>query len=186
MSPPYSTDFELSYDPGIEQMVLFGGYGNVDGNAVKNDVDLQRSDVDPASAGDESNLQRVRLPLSYDSALNEMILLTESGSGSPTSAMENWAYDGTNWALLDTLSGPSKRILAVMANDPASNQLVLFGGFSNSTGFTAGDTWRADVDASSPARLLVGRIRWRSLYLRSGPVPRLDGAAWCCSDLPSA
>jgi hypothetical protein len=149
VSPPYSADFELSYDPGIGQMVLFGGYGNMNGNALKTTWTYNGVTwAQPAPATSPPAAEQA--PMSYDAALNEMILLTESGSGSPTSAMESWAYDGTNWTLLDTLSGPSRRILTVMADDPASNQLVLFGGLNNTTSFTAGDTWTANATSALP------------------------------------
>ncbi len=52
---------------------------------------------------------------------------------------DTWTYNGTTWAQESPANSPSPRDSASMAYDPATSQLVLFGGYALSAFFA--DTW---------------------------------------------
>ena len=53
---------------------------------------------------------------------------------------DTWNWDGTTWTQLFPSNSPSERSDASMAFDPATNQLILFGGY-DSSGNVLNDTW---------------------------------------------
>ena len=69
-----------------------------------------------------------------------------------------WAWNGTTWTALSPASKPTARSDAVMAFDPASADMVLFGGAG--TGQYLGDTWTWNGTTwakQSPAKSPTGR-----------------------------
>jgi hypothetical protein len=73
---------------------------------------------------------------------------------------DTWTWDGSNWTLQTPAASPSARGGAVMATDPATGHVVLFGGDSTGGSTLLGDTWTWDGSnwtlqtpaASPPAR----------------------------------
>ena len=53
---------------------------------------------------------------------------------------DTWVFGGGTWALAHPLVSPPGRFLAQMAFDPATGQLLLFGGSANRTSDLA-DLW---------------------------------------------
>jgi len=53
---------------------------------------------------------------------------------------DTWIWDGTNWNLQNTPAGLAAR-RAPLVYDPATNNVVLFGGEGSYGGPTFGDTW---------------------------------------------
>jgi hypothetical protein len=53
---------------------------------------------------------------------------------------DTWSWNGTTWTQLNPSTSPSGRDSAAFVYDPATSQMILFGGFRG-TGFAPGDTW---------------------------------------------
>ena len=87
-------------------------------------------------------------PVAYDGATGQVMLF--GGLGSAANLNDTWAWDGTAWTQVadaadagctTTCTGsPRARAASMMAYDPASNQLILFGGDGGGIGFL-NDTW---------------------------------------------
>ena len=73
--------------------------------------------------------------------------------------MDTWTWNGTTWSQATPATSPSARIAASMAYDPATGNMVLFGGRANNFN-PLGDTWtwngttwsRVSPAMSPPAR----------------------------------
>lgn len=91
-------------------------------------------------------------------------LLTACGSGTGSSSHssagdlnDTWLWDGTDWRQVQTPKPPSPRVLASIAYDDATHDIVLFGGetddetaYLNDTWTWNGDTWTQRHPAHSP------------------------------------
>jgi hypothetical protein len=55
---------------------------------------------------------------------------------------QTWSWDGTNWVLLNPAKSPSARDGLGMAYDPATHEVVMFGGEVVSSGKELRDTWK--------------------------------------------
>ena len=116
----------------------------------------------PSSPGDRS-----ASVTSFDQATGEVMLfggLDDSGEGNLN---DTWAWNGTTWTqaadagdagCTDTCTdAPPPRAASSMAYDPASGQLILFGGgqgagsYMNDTWAWNGSTWTQVDDATDPA-----------------------------------
>jgi hypothetical protein len=76
--------------------------------------------------------------MAYDAATGNVILF--GGTGSDGTALgDTWSFDGTNWVELNPASSPSPRWNVSMTYDPATQMIVLFGGYDNGT--ASGETW---------------------------------------------
>jgi Putative Ig domain/IPT/TIG domain/Galactose oxidase, central domain len=131
----------MVYDPASNQLLLFGGY---DGVASPTDawawtgsawVPVSQSNPtgSPAPIADAA--------MAYDPALKLIALfggavVNPDGSTSATGAM--WVGNGFGWA--PSVGGPSPRTDASMGWDPATGQMVLFGG-QDGAGNALDDTW---------------------------------------------
>lgn len=91
--------------------------------------------------------------MAYDPALGNVVLFGGGGSTDrPCTAAQfgdTWTYNGTTWTQQSPTVSPSARQGAVMANDPATGELVVFGGGSlvggaGCHGVEFNDTWRYD------------------------------------------
>jgi hypothetical protein len=91
--------------------------------------------------------------MAYDAAIGKVVLWGGAGAGGYLA--DTWEWDGTTWSQLSLSGGPETRSGGAMAYDPASRQLVLFGGEDNQTQKLVGDTWTFDGSAwtrRSPSR----------------------------------
>jgi hypothetical protein len=166
-SPPARLYASMAYDPGSAQLVLFGGNGSGDVNfndtwawngttwsQVDDSADPGCSDSCASSPG-----ARDGASVAYDPATAQLVLFAGYGSGDRN---DTWAWNGTTWSQVDDsadpgcattcTSSPPVRFYASMAYDPATAQLVLFGG--QGTGSDLNDTWTWNgsswVEASPP------------------------------------
>ena len=77
---------------------------------------------------------------------------------------DTWAWNGTAWSQLTATASPSARTDSQMAYDPATGQVLLFGG---SNGSALGDTWAWNgttwaqlVPSTSPAAQYNGAMMY--------------------------
>lgn len=87
---------------------------------------------------------RVTAQLVYDDATNALLLFSgQEYTGAPP-LTDTWSWNGSIWTRLHPAHNPGPRNGAAIAYDPATRQVVLFGGISNAnSGGTPilGDTW---------------------------------------------
>jgi hypothetical protein len=104
--------------------------------------------------------------VAYDGATGEVMLFGGLGS-SFTPLNDTWAWDGTTWTQVADAAdagctttctdSPPARAASMMTYDPASNQLVVFGGDADGGDVNNNDTWTWDgtswsqvADSSDP------------------------------------
>ncbi len=103
---------------------------------------------------------RVAAAMAYDPATQQLVLFGGENNTGGGALGDTWSWNGSTWSELDPSTSPSARSNASMAYDPASGQLLLFGG-ENSSDQNFGDTWSwngstwVDLDPSTnpPARV---------------------------------
>ncbi len=103
--------------------------------------------------------------MAYDAATAQMVLFG-GGTQADVTSGDTWVATGTlgSWSEVAT-TGPSPRIEASMAYDPASGQVLLFGGvtLNDVSGTVLGDTWAWDGHT------------WKQVAT-TGPSPRLGAS----------
>lgn len=80
--------------------------------------------------------------MAYDPTTHQLVLfggMQLTGSSLSPLVADTWVWNGTTWTQLHPTASPPARGDASMALDPATNQLVLFGG--NGTAGFLNDTW---------------------------------------------
>jgi hypothetical protein len=170
-SPPARNVSMQAYDPATGQFVLFGG--NTASTAL-NDTWIwtgttwtQVDDTgDPGCTSTCTNSppKRYTAAMAYDPATSQLILF--GGQEGGTYGNDTWAWNGTTWTQVDDAgaagcvstcpSSPPIRQGPMLAWDPASAQMLLFGGFIsypsplNDTWTWNGSTWTQVDDAGDP------------------------------------
>jgi hypothetical protein len=182
-SPPARTEGSLAYDPKTGQLVLFGGYDAAQANLsdtwawTGTTWRREHPAAHPPAMHDTA--------LGYDPASRTLILFGGSTqfSGSPLNS-GTWAWTGTTWIRTKPAARPPAVSAAVLAEDPATGQLILFGGDTSSS-FTASDqtwqwtgtTWHQLHPRRSPPARFRASLAYdpatRSLILFSGYGPGL-------------
>ncbi|MGH9122627.1 MAG: Ig-like domain repeat protein, partial [Acidimicrobiales bacterium] len=84
---------------------------------------------------------RFSATMAYDTSSGSMVLFggAVTGPSGPVQVGDTWTWDGTNWTGLSPAASPPAREFASMDYDPATGNMVLFGGFGSSGNL--GDTW---------------------------------------------
>lgn len=107
---------------------------------------------------------RVNVPLVYDDVTNSLLLFSgQDYTGGPL-LVDTWTWDGSAWTQLHPAHHPISRSNAAIAYDPATRQVVLFGGGRNdNAGGTPilGDTWTwngSDWTQQHPANSPSARV----------------------------
>jgi len=149
VNPPGRVGAAIAYDAETHQVVLFGGHlafccDVVDDTWTWNGVTWteQHPPVSPPAMSGGS--------MAYDAATHQLILfgggrrlhapgspLKYSAVGPPLDG--TWTWNGTTWIELHPAVSPPPRAHAAMAYDPATREIVLFGGFG--PGGRLRDTW---------------------------------------------
>lgn len=103
--------------------------------------------------------------MAYDPALGELVLFGGYDSSTGQTVDGTWAFNGSTWTELSPATSPSARYGAQMAYDPATGQIVLFGGASGDSSATLNDTWTFDgsdwseeLPANSPPGTCLGSL----------------------------
>lgn len=136
----------MAYDPGRNQLILFGGLndrGDPTSNATwtwngSDWVELKP----PVSPG-----ARAYHSMAYNPISKRIMLFGGYGDRSQENWLYNdtWEWDGANWVRLQPAAAPPGRQFAAMAFDEARKEMVLFGGSieANTRGVFSylDDTW---------------------------------------------
>ena len=132
----------ISSDPATNDVVMFGGLSG--GLAVLGDTWVWNGTTstwsNPTNAGPTA---RHGAAMAYDPTTHDVVLFGGQGGGvSGAFLSDTWLWNGSTWAQPNPLPqvSPSARYGAAMAYDPATHDLVLFGGFDSTNG-VLGDTW---------------------------------------------
>ena len=139
-APPARYLASMAYDPASKELVLFGGLTN------------RGSELDDTWAWDGETWKKLApaaapparygASMAYDPATNQLVLFGGGGtpSGGSSTLDDTWAWDGATWKKLAPATAPTSRLEASMVDDPATNQLLLFGGWTEGLG-SLDDTW---------------------------------------------
>jgi Galactose oxidase, central domain len=155
-SPPARSDASMAFDQSTGQLVLFGGErsGLRLGDTWTYDGTTWTQQF-PAT----SPPVRDGASMAFDPATGELVLFGgRDGSGLLLRA-DTWTYDGTTWTQQFPATSPPARRFPSMDFDPATGELVLFGGYDgsprNDTWTYDGTTWTQQLPATSPPRSLA-------------------------------
>ncbi len=184
MSPSGRQYAAMAYDAATRQMVLFsGGIGG--GGPQSPDTWIWNGTNWSQATPRISPSAREGAVLAYDGATRQLVLFGgETGTNSGLLS-DTWTWDGANWIQLDPATSPPARYAASMTYDPATRQLVLFGGFGaadnsdnlNDTWTWNGTDWTPEHPATSPAARVNAGLAYNPhdagivLYGGTGPSP---------------
>ncbi len=147
-SPSVRQGSSMAFDPATGQFILFGG---TDNDSYLNDTwAWDGSTWTTLSPATSPSARRAR-SLAFNPAIGQLILFggySFRGYGNSGFLGDTWAWDGSTWTQLSPVTSPLARYLASMAFDPATGQLILFGGVGSS-GSLLNDTWELTVVADT-------------------------------------
>jgi N-acetylneuraminic acid mutarotase len=138
------------YDPRLEKIVVYGGIGrpNLDTKAVRYE-DMWSFDGTRWAKLDVTTTpgRRLGAPFAVDPTTGKLLLFGgllaegEDKTLTQTYVNDTWEWDGTakTWTRLSPIRSPYVRENAMLAWDPVTNEMVLFGGFAY--GFYRSDLW---------------------------------------------
>ncbi|MGA3149115.1 MAG: kelch repeat-containing protein [Acidimicrobiales bacterium] len=136
---PAVADASMAYDPAIGQMVLFGGttFNNPGGTWLFDGTTWTQAS--PTSSPPPLSFAS----MAYDPAIGQVVLFGGAGGPFGQGSSDTWTFNGTTWTQVLTPTSPPARQGASMAYDPATGQMVLFGGYrgTDTPGHVLGDTW---------------------------------------------
>ncbi len=163
----------MEFDPRAGKLLLFGGgiglYNNVDHPIANYDDTWLYDGVDWVEATvAQRPYARMDPAMAYDPVGQRMVI--SGGMQGAENVLywiigDSWAFDGTSWTVVGNGTAPT-RMRHAMAFDPASQQLVQYGGITyNPLGgvMPLSDTWTLDA---ADAWVLRG--------LEAGPLPRAE------------
>jgi len=182
-SPSARMDPGMAYDPVHQRVVLFGGQSGTSFDADTWTWDgttwtQQQPTLSPTA--------RLAPAMAWDAGQSRVVLFGGYEAIGIFYA-DTWAWDGTGWTELTANfvtagAGPSPRAGAMMADDPANDTVVMFGGTS-ATG-VLGDTWVwydgsgvGQWTQASPAVSPAARGSGRMAYSPTAKAPVLFGGA---------
>jgi hypothetical protein len=141
-SPSARNGYMMAYDPATRQLVLFGGGAGP--NSSQSDTWVWTGTTWTQLSPTTSPSGRTCSMMAYDPATKQLLLFGGDSATSVNRQLLNdtWVWTGTTWTQLSPATSPSARFGGVMAYDPATSQLVLFGGGASFTGtLKLNDTW---------------------------------------------
>lgn len=125
LSPSIRSDAVMAVNPTDGQLLLFGGSN---GNNSLNDTWTWDGEKWQELAPETSPSPSTQATLEVDPNSNKLLLYKTSSNSNEKN--ESWKWDGNNWILQtpSTYGQSPRRLGAVMARDPLTNKLLLFGG----------------------------------------------------------
>jgi len=159
-SPPALDAASMAYTPNGD-LFLYGG-------ALANGSDSNVTYFYHDNSWYEASVTASPPPLNYasmvyDPTLGDLVLFGGFDSASGQALDETWIYNGTTWTELSPSTSPPARYSAEMAYDPATEQVVLFGGNTETSAFDDtwtfnGTTWTEQQPSASPPADNGGRM----------------------------
>ena len=141
--PQPRVDHSMAYDATHQQVVLFGGQDAITfGAGVFGDTWLWNGTTWTRQNPLSSPSPRYGAAMGYDAATGQVVLFGgEPATDNSTSGLaDTWVWDAHDKTWIpQNVQGPPARIGGVMAYDPSSKQLILFGGYTFTQRFA--DTW---------------------------------------------
>jgi hypothetical protein len=145
-SPPGRLFASMAYDPATRVIVLFGGSDR--SNAFLNDTwtfnGSNWSEVFPATRPPAL----ASASMASDPATSDILLFGGVGASSQHDDNDHtWTFNGSNWSEVFPAPSPPGRSSGAMAYDPATRDIVLFGGTNDANAFSGkgnvllNDTW---------------------------------------------
>lgn len=138
-SPQGRSGHSMAYDPHTKRMVLFGGstlFGIRFGDTWEWDgvTWTERTPVSPAL----SPSARSGAAMAYNPT-RQVIQLFGGQAADGTLFDDLWEWDGIQWTKVTVSNPPEKRTAATLAADPATGNMLLYGGVGATS--VLGDTW---------------------------------------------
>jgi hypothetical protein len=128
----------MAYDQATGQLVLFAGAGT---NGILDDTWTWDGSTWTEQSPATSPPALYYASMAYDQATGQLVLFGGFGSGANGVLAQTWTWDGSTWTQQSPAISPPPSEMASMAYDPATGQLVLFGGVGQGQTGIMGDTW---------------------------------------------
>ena len=169
VQPPARWGSMMVYDPKADRVLLYGGAnlftGDVLGDLWAYDYETNTwTELHPAVSPPPHHYPA----LAYVPTIDRVVLFGGFQQGFESLFNDTWAYDyhRNRWTNLHPRNPPPPRVYHVMAFEPATNRLVMFGGILDPTNWpnepTINETWIYDV----------ARNRWSQALPEQPPSPR--------------
>lgn len=128
-----------TFDPIRKNVVLTGG----NGDTIRTDNTWTWDGKNWAQQSPSTQVQAlVSAGIAFDPEMKSTIVFGGFGEGSNQNMNQTWSWDGSNWVQLSPKKSPSVRDGLAMAYDPATHEVVMFGGEVRFQGKLLGDTWK--------------------------------------------
>jgi len=156
-SPSPRVGAAMAYDTETSQLLLFGGFG--ESGLYDNDTwvwaGTSWDPLSPASAPDA----RYDVAMAYDTHSRQLILFGGYDGGGSLGALDDtWSWSGSDWEPLSPAAWPPARYSACVAYDPATADIVLFGGTNFDDWLSDTWTWTgSDWEPAKPAKVPTAR-----------------------------
>ena len=144
LRPTPRNQSQMAYDPKTGQLILFGGTsprGDVDYNDTWNWTGTGWQQLSPATSPPPTWWGS----MAYDGATGQLLLFggVTLGPNGFVYSNSTWSWNGSSWTQLQPATAPPARIGTTLAYDPATKQLLMFGGLgtSGTTNVALNDTW---------------------------------------------
>jgi hypothetical protein len=142
----------VAYDAAAGNVVLFGG---VNGPAKYSDTWTWNGSTWARQAPAVHPPITVYAATAYDAATGTVVMFGGAAGKFEANTKATWTWNGSTWAKQHPAASPSARVSAAMVYDPATGNVVLFGGGGNSTFNDTwtwnGSTWTKRHPATSPS-----------------------------------
>ncbi len=155
----------MQFDPSSGQIILFSGHGAggyLDDTWAYDSTNNTWTEVTPTLSPSARNGGA----MAYDPSSGRLILF--GGYDGTNDLADMWGYDSSaiTWTQITPINSPSARDTTAMAFDPASGQIILFGGYIRTSGQLLNDTWGCVYDHTA------NTYTWTNLNPSNPPSPR--------------
>ncbi len=162
-TPGTLSDAATAYDASTDQLVLFGGIVDADGDLSDatwvwdgTTWTEQNPATSPPAVADAS--------MAYDASTGQIVLFGGADDSGDVFG-DTWTWDGTTWTEQSPATSPPARTQAAMDYDSTSGQVLLFGG-QDVDGNALGDTWTWDGSTDT----------WTEQSPTTSPLARYDAS----------